>query len=200
LRNALLSRDADMVHAALHAIEKLTLDGTLSETISDCYQWWLHEGPQDPIGGGRVPENPAASLLSLLITNRQVSFEEVREAAHAKRFDVRDAAIKAMGQFLSEADQLVEPTLDDIRRGNLPCRLVTELSRAYPAVCSRHFDSVLRLLESNDRSLQIACIWALTAGWAEKNKVQAKLRSLLNTPDADVRDVVVKALRRLNEA
>ena len=72
-----------------------------------------------------MPENPAASLLSLLIANRQVSFEEVREAAHARRSDVRDVAIKAIGQFLAEADELVEPTLDDIRRGNLPCRLVT---------------------------------------------------------------------------
>ena len=74
-----------------------------------------------------------------------------------------------------------------------------ELSRSYPAVCSRHFESFLRLLDSDDPSLQIACIWALTAGWAEKSKVQAKLRSLLNNPDADVRDVVVKALRRLSE-
>ena len=49
LRSVLLSRDADMVHAALHAIEKLKLDGTLSTTIRDCYRWWLHEGPQDPI-------------------------------------------------------------------------------------------------------------------------------------------------------
>jgi hypothetical protein len=189
-----------VVHAALHAIEKLNLGGPLSTTVRDCYQWWLHEGPQDPIGGGRVPENPAASLLSLLIANRQVSFAEVREAAHAKRSDVQNAVIKAMGQFLSEADELVEPTLDDIRRGKLPCRLVSELSRSYPAVCSRHFDSFLRLLESDDRSLQIACVWALTAGWAEKNKVQARLRSLLNAPDADVRDVVVEALRRLSEA
>jgi hypothetical protein len=199
LRSALLSRDADMVQAALHAIEKLKLDGTLSKTIRDCYQWWLHEGPQDPIPGKIVPKNPAASLLSLLIANRQVSFEGVREAAHATRFDVRDAAIKAMGQFLSEADELVDPTLDDIRCGNLPCRLVTELSRSYPVVCSRHFDNFLRLLDSDDRSLQIACIWALTAGWAEKSKVQAKLRSLLNTPDAGVRDALVEALRRLGE-
>jgi hypothetical protein len=188
-----------MLHAALHAIEKLKLDGTLSTTIRDCYQWWLHEGPQDPIPGKIVPKNPAASLLSLLIANRQVSFEEVRETAHAKRFDVRDAAIKAMGQFLSEADELVEPTLDDISRGDLPCRLVTELSTSYPTVCSRHFGSFLRLLDSDDRSLQIACIWALTAGWAENSKVQTKLRSLLNTPDAGVRDVVVEALRRLSE-
>jgi hypothetical protein len=34
---------------------------------------------------------------------------------------------------------------------------------------------------------------------AEKSKVEAKLRSLLNNPDTDVRDVVVKALRRLSE-
>jgi hypothetical protein len=134
-----------------------------------------------------------------LIANRLVSFEEVREAAQAKRFDVRDAAIKAMGQFLAEADDLVEPTLDDIRRGDLPCSLVRELSRSFPVVCSRHFHSFLRLLDSDDRSLQTACIWALTAGWAEKSKVQAKLRSLLNTPDTGVRDVVVEALRRLNE-
>ena len=199
LRHALLSRDADIVHATLHAIEKLNLDGTLSATIRDCYRWWLHEGPQDPIGGGRVPENPAASLLSLLIANRQVSFEEVREAAHAKRFDVRDAAIRAIGQFLSEADELVESTLDDIHRGNLPCSLVSELSRSYPTVCFRHFDSFLRLLDSDNPSLQIACIWALAAGWTDKGKVQGKLRSLLNTPDSGVRDVVVEALRRLSE-
>ncbi len=145
-------------------------------------------------------EHPAASLLSLLSADRQVSFAELQEAAHTGLSGIHDVAIKAIGQFLFEADELVEPTLDDIRRGNLPCGLVTELSRSYPAVCSRHFDSFLRLLESDDRSLQIACIWALAAGWAEKNKVQAKLRSLLSTPDADVRDVVVEALRRLSEA
>jgi hypothetical protein len=89
--------------------------------------------------------------------------------------------------------------LDDIHRGNLPCRLVTELAKSLPAVCSRHIDRFLRLLDSDDRSLQIACIWALTGGWAEKSKVQAKLRSLLNNPDAGVRDVVVEALRRLSE-
>jgi len=199
LRSALLSRDADMVQAALHAIENLKLDGTLSTTIRDCYQWWLHEGPQDQIPGKIVPKNPAASLLSLLIANRQVSFEEVREAAHARLSGIHDVAIKAIGQFLAEADELVEPTLDDIRCGNLPCRLVTELSRSYPAACSRHFESFLGLLDSDDPSLQIACSWALTGGWAEKSKVEAKLRSLLNNPDTDVRDVVVEALRRLRE-
>jgi hypothetical protein len=199
LRNGLLSRDANMVHAALHAIEKLNLDGALSTTIRDCYRWWLHEGPQDPIPGRRVPENPAASILSHLCANRRVSFEEVREAANARRSDVRDVAIKAIGQFLAEGDKLVEPTIDDISRGNLPCRLVLELSRSFPAVCSRHFDGFLRLLDSDDRSLQIACIRALSGGWAEKSKVQAKLRSLLNTPDVGLRDEVVGALRRLSE-
>ena len=149
--------------------------------------------------GRIVPKNPAASLLSLLIAKRQINFEEVREAANARRSDIRDVAMKAIGQFLAEGDKLVEPTIDDISRGNLPCRLVLELSRSFPAVCSRHFDSFLRLLDSDDRSLQIACIRALSGGWAEKSKVQAKLRSLLNTPDVGLRDEVVGALRRLSE-
>jgi hypothetical protein len=93
----------------------------------------------------------------------------------------------------------VESTLDDIRRGNLPCTLVTELARSYPTVCSQHFESFLGLLDSDNPFLQIACIWALTGRCAEKSKVEAKLQSLLNNPDTDVRDVVVKALRRLSE-
>jgi energy-coupling factor transporter ATP-binding protein EcfA2 len=199
LQHALQSRDAKMVYTASHAIEKLNLGRTLSTTIRDCYRWWLHEGPQDSIPGIRVYEHPAASLLSLLIANGQVSFAEVREAAHVRLPGIHDVAIKAIGQFLAEADELVEPTIDDIRLGNLPCRFVTELAGSYPDVCSRHFDSFLGLLDSDDSSLQTACIWALTAGWAEKGKVQGKLRSLLNTPDAGVRDVVVEALRRLSE-
>jgi hypothetical protein len=56
LQNALQSRHAETVHAASYAIEKLKLGETLSTTIGDCYRWWLHEGPQDPIFGRRVYE------------------------------------------------------------------------------------------------------------------------------------------------
>lgn len=197
LLRALALKNADMVHAALHAIEKISLDELLVTTIKDCYRWWLAEGPQDPIGGGVVPKNPAAALLSYLSDRRRVSFEEVHEAANAKRSDVRNISIKAICQFLDEEDGLVETTLSDIACGKLPNRIPIDLSISYPAICSQHSQSFLRLLDSDIRSVQIAGIRALGSGWADYPEVKDELRSLLNAPDVSLRDEAVAALRRL---
>lgn len=108
LRKALASKNVGTVQAALHAIENLDLEDSLSTPIETCYRWWLLDGPQDPEGGGVVPESAAASLLSHLSARRRVSFEELCEAANSNRSDVREIAIKEICRFLEDEDALVE--------------------------------------------------------------------------------------------
>lgn len=197
LLNALKLRDVGIVHAALDAIDKLDVDSSLATPIRDCYLWWLREGPQDLVAGGVVPENAAVSLFSHLSAKKKLNFDEVCEAANSRCSDVRGVAIKAICQFLAQEDELVESTIDGIGCGKFPIKLLKDLSRSYPNVCNRHFESFLRLLNSDNRSVQIACIWSLGDGWADYREVENKLRPFLNAPDLRIRDETVRALRRL---
>jgi len=196
LREAFESGNVDIVEAALETTRKLGLDEALATTIENRYRWWLTEGPQYP---GVVPKNAASALLAYLVANKRMSFDEIREAANAKRSDVRQVAIRRISQFLAKEDDLVEPVLRDIDRGELPVGIIGELSKSHPTVCKRHLKRFLGLLNSDNRPVRIACIRALGAAWADSSEVEKALRSLLNVPDTDIRDEAVKALRRLRE-
>jgi energy-coupling factor transporter ATP-binding protein EcfA2 len=196
LQRILQSRNARLVEAATYAVDKLDLTDILIGTLNDSYQWWLHEGPQDPEGTGTIPENAAASLLSLLVTNNKTAFEEIRDAGKAKRGDVRRVAITELCRKLAEEEDLIEPVFSDVIAGKLPASVVDELSRKYPDVCSRHYASFARLLDSDNAEAQIAGIRALADGWAAHVEVE-KLRSLLKDTDMNVRDEAVSALRHL---
>jgi hypothetical protein len=199
LRKAFESESADIVEAALDTTQKLGLDEALAITIESSYRWWLIEGPQDPEGGGVIPENAASALFTYLAANKRMSFDEIREAANAKRYDVRQVAIQEIGRFLAKEDKLVEPVLSDIDREELPSGIIGELSKSYPIVCKRHLERFLGLLGSDNRQVRIACIRALGDGWADSSEVEEALRSLLSVPDPGIRDEAVRALRRLRK-
>lgn len=199
LRRAFESESADIVEAALDTTQKLGLDQALATTIDSSYRWWLIEGPQDPEGGGVIPENAASALFTYLAANKRMSFDEVREATNAKRYDVRQVAIQEIGRFLAKEDKLVEPVLSDIDREELPSGIIGELSKSHPIVCKRHLERFLELLGSNNRRVRAACIGALGDGWADSSEVEEALRSLLSAPDPGIRDEAVRALRRLRK-
>ena len=199
LREAFGSEDVDIVKAALDATQKLSLDEVLATTIENSYRWWLTEGPQGPDENGVIPKNAASALLAHLAASERMNFEEMREAANAKRSDVRQVAIQKVGQFLAKEDDLVEPVLKDINRGELPAGIIGELSKSYPTVCKRHLKKFLELLDSDGSRVRVACIRALGDGWADSSEVKEALRSLLSVPDTDIRDEAVRALRRLRK-
>lgn len=199
LRKAFESENVGIVKAALDATQKLGSDEALATAIENSYRWWLIEGPQDPDESGVVPENAASILLAYLAANKGMSFEEIREAANAKRYDVREAAIQEIGRFLAKEDKLVEPVLSDIDREELPSGIIGELSKSHPIVCKRHLERFLGLLGSDNRQVRIACMRALGDGWADSSEVEEALRSLLSVPDPGIRDEAVRALRRLRK-
>lgn len=197
LHNLLASREAKIVEATLYAIEKMGLDQTLATDIKNCYYWWYKEGPQDPEEGA-VPDNVAAVLFSHLHARGKISFDEAREASRVKRSDLRDVAIKAICQVLAGREDLISQTFDEINSGKMSKNVLTELSRAYPSVCQRHINKFLKLLDSTNTSVQIACISALGDGWVPYSQIEGNLRSLLDAPDLDVRDETLETLRRLS--
>ncbi len=199
LQRAFESKDVGLVQAALHTTERLDLGDSLAEVIETCYRWWLLEGPQYPEKEiAIVPKNPAPSLFSHLAANQRVSFEEMYEAANAQRPDIRRVAVEEIGRFLEEQDALVEPVINDINHGRLPSGIIDELSKSYPAVCKRHFESFVGFLDSDNQQMQIACIRALGDGWADYDKAESRLRALLDAPSARIREEVVSALRHLD--
>lgn len=197
LRKAFESKNAEIVRAALYTTKKLNLGKNPLMVIKNCYHWWISEGPQDPKESGIVPENAASSLLSYLAANRIISFEEMCEAANAKRSDIRSVAIKEIGRFLAEEDALVEPVIADINHGKLPCSILYELSKSYPNVCKQHRESFLKLLNSVNQQVQITCIYALSDGWAGYHDIQRKLRILIDSSDINIRDAAINTLRHL---
>lgn len=199
LENILAIRNAAMVHAALVAVDKLDLDEALITAIEASYHWWLHDGRQGPSRGtGVVPESAAAALLSRLVRMEKIGFEKILEAFNAGHPDVRSVAIKATCQFLEKRDDLVEPILADIGQGKLSNSLIRELSQSHSTVCRKHFASFMRLLDSDDKMVQLASIRALGDGWVEYDEVANRLRSLLDAPDMRIRNETTKILRRLN--
>jgi len=197
LRAAVVSKEAELVSSALEVIEKLGLSKKLQEAIKQSYLWWLQEGPLDPVGSGRVPENPIASLFSQLMRAKALTFIQACEAANIKRRDLQEAAVKAIGQFLEYQKDLVDHVINEVLSQRLPSSVIDELSISHPNVCSGQLKSFLKLLGSNDRRLQIAGIRALKDGWAERTQAEAELRLLLISPDLEIRDEAQIALRGL---
>lgn len=197
LRAALVSEEAELVYSALEVIEKLGLDKEMEESIKQSYRWWQHEGPLDPIGSGAVPKNPAASLFSHLIRRKMITFKQACEAASISRSDLQEVAIKAIGYFLEQKKDLFDHVINEVLCERLPISVVDELSMSHPSVCSGQLESFLKLLESKNQDLHIACIRALGDGWAERHEAEAKLRLLLSSPDLKIRNEAYHALRKL---
>lgn len=197
LRTILKSKHPSLVEATLQASVKLGLDEGLGSEIRTCYEWWTNAGPQDPVGGGVIPPSPAAALLAHLSTRKQVTIDELRLAANARRSDVRKVAVESICGRMAETETLVDPLLSEVKQALLPSGIVDEFSRRFPSACRLHQAGILGLLESSDRNVQIAAIRALGDGWGDQETLGQVLHQLLNAEDVDIRDEAVNALRRL---
>lgn len=200
LTNVLKRRNAPMVTAAIESLEKLELDSILEHELRDAYRWWVTEGPPGPKSSGSVPPNAAETLLKHLTSRRKLSFEEVREAVllseQRRRSDVRKVAISALCESLAYSPQLTAQTLREVEEGLLPSGIIDELSRSHPKVCQRFVRDILRLAESGEGDVKIACIHSLGDGWANFSAVEPILRGMIDEKNSHIRDVAVETLRR----
>jgi hypothetical protein len=199
LANVLRRRNARMVAAAIESIEKLKLDSVLEQELRAAYSWWLIEGPLGPERSGPVPPNAADVLLKHLASSRKLSFEEAREAVllseQRRRSDVREVAIPALCELLADSPQLTAQTLKEVVKGVLPAGIIDELSRSHPKVCQQFVGDIIKLAESGEGDVKIACIRSLGDGWASFSVVEPILRGLVGEKSSSIRDEAVRALR-----
>jgi hypothetical protein len=190
LREALSSTDVEMVKAGLSAMQELSLNTALHDTIQERYLWWFRDCPQDS-------DSVADTLLAYLITQNSVTETELVEAAKARNFEVRRVAIRELCHRMQADDALASKILADVFNRNLPLELLDTLSQSHPDVCKKHFERIAAFLETDNLQMQKSGIRALGDGWAEYSLAEQKLRPLFRSKDISLRDVAVGALRRL---
>jgi hypothetical protein len=200
LANMLKRHNAEMGMAAIESLEKLELDSVLEQELRDAYRWWVTVGPPGPERSGTVPPNAAAALLKHLVARRRLSFEEVREAIllseQRRRSDLREAAIPALCELLANSPQLTAQTLKEVEEGLLPSGIIDELSRSHPKACQQFVGDILRLAQSGEGDVKVACIRSLGDGWASFSVIEPILHSLVSEKSSSIRDEAVRALRR----
>jgi hypothetical protein len=199
LAKALTMQDAKMVEAALDTASKLGLDSALKKAILASYQWWITEGVEDEPRGEITVIHPAPTgrLLTVLHELREISYEEVRQAATAKRSDVRDAAAKILSELLVDNKQYLSETIEAIANGQLPSAIIDTLSKNQPSLCRKHYDVLSQLLVAENENARSAFVQALGDGWAEQATTIPVLKALMNDHNIRVREEAVISLRRI---
>ena len=197
LLKSLRFEDVAIVKASIYSIEKLNIFDQLHSDIKVAYEWWLYKGPQDPSETGVVPENAAKSLFECLNLHQGLDVSDIKIAAKSKRSDVRDVAVRAVCNLCTQDEKLFASILFEVEHGDLPIKIIDEFEKSQISFCALHVNDFLQLLNSENLRVKNKIVRLLDNQAMKTELVEKKLRSLLESPEIELRDSALHSLRKL---